>query len=52
MIPFIQENDRLVTDRGISREDVRPNDTSNRGGNKLHLKNLPSHQVEGTLEAF
>ena len=48
MIPFIQENERLVTDTGTSREDFRPNETSNRGGNKLHLEKLPSHQVKGT----
>ena len=52
IIHFIQENVRPVLNRGISREDVRPNDTSNRGENKLYLKNLPSHQVEGTLLSF
>lgn len=52
IIPFIQENERLVTDRGNSREDFRPNDTSNRGENKLYLDKLPSHQVEGTLVFF
>ena len=49
IIHLIQENFRPVINRGISREDVRPNDTSNRGENKFPLDKLPSHQVEGTL---